>query len=220
MHGYRSAWRGDFGIAMPFYLEQGFNLLVCDQRCHGQSEGRYITYGAHEKYDCRDWINAAIEKTGPDCEIFLSGMSMGAATVLLAAGLQLPPQVRGIIADCGFTCGYDILKNTAKNMVKFTPGFMIDFINFYCRIFAGFDLKEGNTLVAMKSCQTPILFIHGTHDTFVPCEMTLRNHDTCQSKKELLIVRGAEHGMSYLIEEERCKEALKAFIKKHSQISQ
>ncbi len=216
MHGYRSHWRGDFGIALPFYLELGFNLLMVDQRCHGKSQGRYITYGAHERFDCRDWIKAVIEKVGPDSEVFLSGMSMGASTVLLAAGLELPPQVKGIVADCGFTCGYDIVKNTAQSVVRFMPKIIMDSVNFLCRIFANFDLKESNTLVAMQRCKTPILFIHGTHDTFVPCEMTLRNHGTCAAKKELLTVRGAEHGMSYLIEEERCRETLKNFINKYS----
>lgn len=214
MHGYRSHWRGDFGIALPFYRSLGFNVLLCDQRCHGKSEGRYITYGVHEKYDCRDWILEVIRRRGKDCQIFLSGMSMGAATVLLATELKLPSQVKGIIADCGFTSGYDIVKLTTKGINRHIPMFVVDCINFCCRLFAGFDLKEGNTQTAMKVCDKPILFIHGTHDTFVPCEMTLRNYDACVSRKELLTVRGAEHGMSYLLEEEHCKEVLKNFLEK------
>lgn len=216
MHGYRSAWRGDFGIALPYYMELGFNILLCDQRCHGLSEGRYITYGAHEKYDCRDWVKEVIRREGEDCEIFLSGMSMGAATVLMATELGLPRQVKGIISDCGFTSGYDIVKLTTKGINRYIPTFIVDCINFFCRLFANFDLKESNTLKAMQVCDKPILFIHGTSDTFVPCEMTLRNYATCVSPKELLTVRGAEHGMSYLLEEERCKAVLKSFIEKNS----
>ncbi len=218
MHGYHSAWRGDFGIALPFYLDLGFNVLLCDQRSHGKSEGRYITYGVHEKFDCRDWINELLKKQGEDTEIFLSGMSMGAATVLMAAGLPLPPQVKGIIADCGFTSGYDIVKITAKSINRYIPGFIVDCVNFFCRVFGNFDLKEGNTQTALQVSQKPILFIHGTHDSFVPCEMTLRNYATCASPKELLIVRGAEHGMSYLLEEDRCRETLKQFVEKYSEI--
>ena len=214
MHGYRSHWRGDFGIALPYYMELGFNILLCDQRCHGNSEGRYITYGAFEKYDCRDWINEVIRRNGTKCKIFLSGMSMGAATVLMATELELPKQVKGIIADCGFVSGYDIVKLTTKGINRHIPSFIVDCINFFCRIFAGFDLKEGNTLNAMQVCDKPILFIHGTHDDFVPCEMTMRNYASCVSPMELLIVRGAGHGMSYLIEEERCKATLKSFIEK------
>lgn len=214
MHGYRSAWRGDFGIALPYYMELGFNVLVCDQRCHGKSEGRYITYGVFEKYDCRDWINEVIRLKGTASKIFLSGMSMGASTVLMATELGLPKQVKGVIADCGFTSGYDIVKLATKLINRHIPKFIVDCINFFCRIFAGFDLKEGNTLNAMQVCDKPILFIHGTHDTFVPCEMTMRNYAACVSKKELLTVRGAEHGMSYLLEEERCKATLKSFIEK------
>ncbi len=214
-HGYHSSYRGDFSISLPYYRELGFNILLVDQRSHGRSEGRYLSYGILEKYDCRDWANEMVKVFGSDCEIVLSGMSMGASTVMLAAGLNLPPQVKAITADCGFTCGFDIVKNTAKSINRFIPDFVIHTTNLFCRIFAGFDLRGDNTQISLQKSTVPILFIHGTHDTFVPCEMTLRSYAACKSEKQLLTVAGASHGMSFLIDEPLVKKTMKEFFKKH-----
>lgn len=215
MHGYHSTYKNDFSLSVPFYRSLGFNVLLADQRCHSRSEGRYITYGIREKYDCRDWVLKVLEEFGEDTEILLAGVSMGASTVLMTAGLDLPENVKAISADCGFTSGYDIVKNTAKSVNKHIPDFVIDTVNFCCRIFANFDLKDDNTLSAMQKAKVPIFFAHGTRDTFVPCEMTLRNYATCRSEKELLTVAGAEHGMSYLIDRELYEKSLTSFLEKY-----
>ncbi len=214
-HGYHSSYRGDFSISLPYYQELGFNLLLVDQRSHGRSEGRYLSYGILEKFDCRDWAYEIVRRFGEDCQIVLSGMSMGASTVMLAAGLELPPQVKAITADCGFTCGFDIVKNTAKSINRYIPDFVIHTANLFCRIFAGFDLREDNTQLSLQKSKVPVLFIHGTHDTFVPCEMTLRSYAACKSEKQLLTVAGAGHGMSYLIDEPLVKKTMKEFFEKH-----
>ncbi len=216
MHGYRSSAENDFCLSVPFYLSLGFNVLTPHQRAHGKSEGRYITYGAKEKFDCRDWINEVIKRYGKDMRISIGGISMGASTVLMASGLELPENVFAVTADSGYTSGYYIVKNTAKNMISVLPPFYVDLINFFCRIFADFDLKEANTLNAMQASSLPTMFIHGTRDTFVPCEMTLRNYATCRAEKELFTVAGAEHGISWLIETEKYENLLREFFKKHS----
>ena len=214
-HGYHSSYRGDFSISLPYYRELGFNLLLVDQRSHGRSEGRYLSYGILEKYDCRDWANEMVKVFGNDCEIVLSGISMGASTVMMAAGLKLPPQVKAITADCGFTCGFDIVRNTAKQINRFIPDIVIHTTNLFCRIFAGFDLREDNTQIALQKSTVPILFIHGTHDAFVPCEMTLRSYAACKSEKQLLTVAGASHGLSFLVDEPLVKKTMKEFFTKH-----
>lgn len=214
-HGYHSSYRGDFSISLPYYRELGFNLLLVDQRSHGRSEGRYLSYGVLEKYDCRDWAKEMVKVFGPDCEIVLSGISMGASTVMMAAGLKLPPQVKAMTADCGFTCGFDIVKNTAKQINRYIPDVVIHTTNLFCRVLAGFDLREDNTQISLQKSTVPILFIHGTHDTFVPCEMTLRSYAACKSEKQLLTVAGASHGMSYLVDEPLVKKTMKEFFTKH-----
>ena len=214
MHGFHST-KSDFCLALKNYRNLGFNLMLIDQRCHSRSEGRYITFGIKEKYDCRDWVNAILEKYGEDMDIVLSGISMGASTVLMASGLELPKNVKCIIADSGFTSGWDIVRNTAKSINRHIPNFLVEMVNLLCRVFADFDLKEDNTLLALKKCELPVLFIHGTADPIVPCEMTLRNHAVCHSPKELVTVVGAGHGMGYLIEPERCSKAIESFLEKY-----
>ncbi len=215
MHGYRSSAENDFCLSIPFYLSLGFNVLTPHQRAHGKSEGRYITFGAKERYDCLDWINMVIKTYGEDMRIALGGISMGASTVLMTAGFDLPKNVFAITADSGYTSGFDIVKNTAKNMVRFLPDFAILLINFFCRVFADFDLKDANTLNAMQTVSVPVFFIHGTRDSFVPCEMTLRNYATCRAPKEILTVAGAEHGISWLIETEKYENLLRDFFSKY-----
>ena len=102
-HGYRSSWIIDFSIVLPYYYSLGYNLLAVDERAHGQSEGVYITFGVHERRDAATWAQYAAMHFGLDHPLFLGGLSMGATTVLLASALELPPSVRGVIADCGFS---------------------------------------------------------------------------------------------------------------------
>lgn len=215
MHGYRSSYYSDFSVSLEFYKSLGFNILLVDQRAHDKSDGRYISYGILEKFDCRNWIDKGIEIFGKDVKIVLGGISMGASTVMMASGLQLPTNVKAIIADCGFTSPYDIVYLTSKKINRYMPKFMIDMINFFCRVFGGFDLKEDNTATALSSTDIPVMFIHGTNDDFVPCEMTKRNFEVCASEKELLMVPKATHGTAFLYAEERYKERLSAFVKKY-----
>ena len=215
MHGYRSSYYSDFGVSLDYYKSLGFNILLVDQRAHDKSDGRYITYGVLEKFDCKSWINKGIELFGPDVDIVICGISMGASTVLMSAGLQLPENVKAIIADCGFTSPYEIVKLTTKKVNKHIPSFVVDIINFFCRVLAGFDLKEDNTMSALQKTNIPVIFIHGTRDDFVPPEMTMRNFETCASEKELLMIPKATHGTAFLYAEERYKERMTAFVEKY-----
>ena len=119
MHGYRSSYYSDFSVSLEFYKSLGFNILLVDQRAHDKSDGRYISYGILEKFDCRNWIDKGIEIFGKDVKIVLGGISMGASTVMMASGLQLPTNVKAIIADCGFTSPYDIVYLTSKKINRY-----------------------------------------------------------------------------------------------------
>ena len=101
-HGYRSTMLVDFGLAYPFYHALGMNILVPHQRAHGESQGRYITFGVKESEDMKCWIDYH-NKTYGCHQMILSGMSMGASTMLFLADQDLPDNVKCIIADCGFT---------------------------------------------------------------------------------------------------------------------
>ena len=111
-HGYTGKGLNDYGSIAKFYIEQGFNMLIVDERAHGDSEGTYIGFGVLDRYDVVKWVEYAIKRFGNDVNIMLHGDSMGATTVLLASGLNLPKNVKAIVADCGFTSAYDVFRTS------------------------------------------------------------------------------------------------------------
>ena len=191
----------------------GYSLLLVDQRAHGQSQGKYLTFGVRERMDVISWATYMGQKLGPDAPLILGGLSMGATTVLMASCFDFPANVRAIIADCGFTSPYEIAKSVLRRDYPRLPvGLLLPICGLFTRLYAGFGLHDASTLDAVRESRYPILFIHGTGDTFVPCEMTKEAYAACTSEKELVLVDGAEHGKSYLVEKGRVEEALCRFL--------
>ena len=213
-HGYRSCWQIDFGLVLPYYYDElGYSLLLVDQRAHGLSQGKYLTLGVRERLDVISWVTYMGQKAGQDVPLILGGLSMGATTVLMASCFDFPANVRCIIADCGFTSPYAIAKSVLhRDHPKAPARLLLPLCSVCTRIFAGFGLHDASTLDAVRESRYPILFIHGTGDKFVPCEMTKEAYTVCTSPKELVLVPGAEHGKSYLVEPERVRAALKRFL--------
>lgn len=214
-HGFRSNGRRDFGAVFPFYYKTlGYSLLVIDQRAHGKSEGEYITYGVFERFDIRDWARAAVEWCGDDVKIVLDGISMGATSVLMATALDLPKQVCGVVADCGFTSPWDIFDHILAESFHLGAFPTLFIAERMARRRAKFGFRDSSTLDAMQRCKLPVLFVHGRDDDFVPCEMTEAAYDACAAgKKELVLVEGAQHGCSYLCDRARCEDALDRFLR-------
>ncbi|MBQ2880712.1 MAG: alpha/beta hydrolase [Clostridia bacterium] len=214
VHGYRSSNLNDFSCVFELYHSWNYNILAVHDRAHGDSEGKYIGFGILDRYDVRSWVNYAVENIGGN--IILDGMSMGAATVLMASGFDLPDNVKGIIADCGFTSPWEECKHVLKRDFKL-PAFPLLYVcSFAVKCIAGYSLSEYSTLEALKTNKIPVLFIHGSSDTFVPTYMGKQNYEACIAEKELVIVEGAEHAESFLKETERCEQVLKNFLEKHS----
>ena len=217
VHGYRSSGAHDFSTVFRFYHENGFHIVVPDARACGKSEGNYITLGVKERYDCKRWAEFTV-RTYPDLPILLDGISMGAATVLMATALDLPENVRGVIADCGFTSPWDIMRSVLKATGSL-PVFPFAYIaKLYSRVFAGFGLCEASTVDAMKTCKLPVFFAHGKADIFVPYEMSVRAYKACASDKEFFSVDEAGHGMCYLLQKEEYEKRIAAFLDKHFSI--
>ncbi len=211
MHGYRSSHE-DFMCAMGFFMEQGYNILAVDQRTHGRSEGKWITFGVKERFDCLTWCNYLISAFGSDIKIVLDGLSMGATTVLMASGLELPKNVVGVIADCGFSSPWDIVTHVAREDMHI-PKFPLLYLMLpSVRLLCGFGLKEASTVEAVKKSRLPILYVHGLADDFVPHEMSVRAYEARPDNSRLISVEGAVHGMSYVVDEERCKRELHNFL--------
>ena len=211
MHGFRSNPIHDFSCAFKFYHDKGFNLLVPDQRAHGNSEGKYITYGAKERFDAKAWLEYA-NTLVPGGELYATGVSMGATTVLMAAGLELPNNVKGIIADCGFTSPAEIIKKVMKENMK-VPLFPLYYTTkAMAKVVAGFDFEECSAEAAVKNCKIPLLFLHGKSDSFVPFSMGEKIFDAANGDKKAVWVEGAEHGCSFLVDHKACADALGGFL--------
>ena len=215
MHGWRSAWHMDFGMIADFWHNEGCSILFAEQRAQNNSEGKYITFGHMERYDCLDWVKWVNKHTESNCPIYLAGISMGASTVLMTAGLELPENVKGVIADCGFTSAYDEWRYVVKDNMKLSYGLRGYMIDRVCKNKLNAGSKNITTISAMQKTQIPILFIHGTDDKFVPVRMTYENYKSCNAPKELLIVPGAIHGQSYYLEKEKYEAVTKKFWEKY-----
>ena len=212
-HGYKSGALHDFPGGYKEAVALGHNVLLVDQRGHGRSHGRTVSFGIKERFDCLDWTYYAVSRFGADTKITLVGISMGAATVICAAGLNLPDAVRGIIADCPCSSGELIIKKVAGEM-GFPTKLVFPFIRLGGRIFGGFDICEASPLLAAKSARLPLLLIHGDADRLVPCEMSRDIARLYAGEVTLELFPDATHGTSYLFDTERYRKILKEFYQK------
>ncbi len=195
-HGYKSRPDRDFSGIGAECLELGYNILLIDHRAHGESEGRTISFGIKERFDVKCWAEYAVNRFGNDIKIVLEGISMGAATVLMAAELPLPENVIAIHADCPYSSPKDIIKKVARDM-HLPAEFMYPFVKLGARLFGGFSLEAASSVEAVKGTELPILLIHGTGDSFVPCEMSdkiAESGKTVTYKK----IADAHHGLSFV----------------------
>ena len=210
-HGYRGSAERDLSGGIERCFRVGRSALIVDQRCAGESDGHVITMGICERRDCLSWIDFAIEHFGPDVKIILTGISMGASTVLMAGGEQLPPNVLGILADCGYTSAKAIMYEVIRKM-GLPPKPCYPFVKLGAKIFGHFDLEETSPLEAVRRCKLPVIFFHGEADDFVPCYMSQENFEACASRKHLVTIPGAGHGLASAVEPDRYVEELYDFF--------
>lgn len=212
LHGYTSRSLQDFTGLTDYYFRHGYAMLQVDARAHGESEGKYIGFGCLDRKDLLKWIDWVIDKCGQDTEIILHGISMGASTALMASGLMLPKQVKGIVSDCAFTSPKEVFSHVLKTMYHLPTFPVIPGADVVNRIFAGYGMDECNAKREVEKATVPILFIHGDKDTFVPTRMCKEIYECCASPKKLLIVEGAAHGESYYKDTEAYEAALDDFL--------
>lgn len=211
-HGYNGNAMRDFCGGNKISKESGHNSLLIDQRAHGMSRGKTISFGINERKDCLSWVRYAVERFGEDTEIVLSGVSMGAATVLMASDLGLPKNVKAIVADCGYSSPKAIINKVMRDS-GLPDKLMYPFVWLGAMVFGKFNLTESSAVSAVSESDVPILIIHGGADDFVPCYMAEEIYKACRSEKKLLIVPGAGHGMSYLVDKDLYEKTVKDFIK-------
>lgn len=217
MHGFRAQDYDDFALSIKYFGKENYNIILPYQRAHGKSEGKHLTFGIKERFDCRDWIDFAIKRYGKDCQIVLSGVSMGCATVLMTLGFELPKNVKFCIADCGYTKPRSIFADVLKRKYHLPAFPIINFCKIFAKVFANFDMDAYSVEKALEKNKIPVLFIHGDKDNFVPEYMSHENYKACKAEKELLIVPNAEHAVAFLRETDLCwnkiKEKLNLYVK-------
>ncbi len=214
-HGYTSEGLNDYSSIAKFYLECGFNLLIVDERAHGQSEGTYIGFGCLDRQDAKAWIEDIIRRFGEDCQIMLHGISMGAATVLMTTGLSLPPQVKAAVSDCAFTSAYEVFQSVLKTMYHLPSFPLMNIADRMTKRRAGYGLNECNARNEVAHSNTPTLFIHGDKDSFVPCSMVYELYEACSAEKEQLIIPGASHAEAYYKDPAAYEGAILQLIQNH-----
>lgn len=211
-HGYTSEGRNDYSTLAIFYKKHGYNLLLVDERAHGQSEGTYIGFGCLDRHDAMLWIKEMIARLGEDCKVLLHGDSMGGATVLMTTGLELPPQVKAAVADCPFTSAWEVFSSVLKNMYHLPPFPIMQIANQMVKRRAGYELDECNARNEVAKAKIPILFLHGDNDTFVPCEMSKQLYEACKTEKKLVLIEGAGHVESCYKDPELYEGTIEEFI--------
>lgn len=174
------------------YFNEGYSVLLPDLRTHGESEGKYIGMGWLDKNDIILWINYILNEN-PDAQIVLHGVSMGAATVMMISGEDLPSQVKAIIEDCGYTSVWDIFEDELGALFGLPAFPALYMSNIVAKVKVGYDFVDASSLEQVKKSKTPIFFIHGDKDTFVKTHMVYDLYDVANCEKEIWVVKDAGH---------------------------
>ena len=209
-HGYQGTAERDLSGGVERCFALGRSVVLIDHRGSGKSDGHVLTFGAKERKDCLTWIDFATQKFGKERPLIIGGISMGAATVLLAAGEELPENVVCVMADCGYSSAEEIIKKVVREM-RLPADMVYPFIKLGAKLFGKFNIDEASPIEAVKHSKTPIVFLHGDADTYVPYEMSARMYEACASKKKLVPIHGAGHGLAFPVDKQAYIQGLKDF---------
>ncbi len=210
-HGYRGNAERDLCGGVQRCFSIGHNALIVNQRASADSDGHIITFGVRESRDVLTWVDFMLARFGKDVRIILTGISMGAATVMMAADLPLPPNVKGILADCGFTSPKAIIQKVIHQMgLPVTLAY--PFVRLGGKLYGGFDIEARSAVEVLKNSRVPVIFFHGEADDFVPCEMSRENYEACSSRKRLVTVADADHGLAYVCDPDNYRQAVREFF--------
>lgn len=214
-HGYGGSSQSLSLLAHMFH-EMGYDVLAPDARGHGKSSGKYVGFGWDERLDYLAWIQRVLEKHGPDETIILWGISMGAATVMMTSGEKLPNNVRAIIEDCGYSSAKEELAYQLKKRFKLPPFPFLPAVNAVTKIRAGYSLNDADAVKQLKKNRTPMLFIHGEADDFVPFWMLDEVYQATSAPKEKYAVPGAKHAAAYQKDPEKYRQTVAVFLQKYA----
>ena len=209
-HGYGGNAERDLSGGVERCFALGRSAVLIDQRGAGMSEGRICSFGINERLDCLEWIKFATRKFGKDRPLIIGGVSMGAATVMMASGEDLPKNVACVMADCGYSSSKKIIKKVVREM-KLPPSLVYPFIRLGGMLYGKFDIEETDPVIAVAKSKTPIVYIHGDADDFVPHSMSVECFEATRAPKKLVTIEGAGHGLGFPQNQSKYVESLRDF---------
>lgn len=217
LHGYMNN-KNTMAPYAYLYHKLGYNVLMPDARAHGESQGKYIGYGWVEKADVVKWARKVVKYSGKNCKIVISGVSMGGATTMMTSGEKLPKQVKAFVEDCGYTSVKDEIEHEAQSLYNMpvVPRFpLVEILSGINRVKVGYFMGDASSVNQLKKNKRPMLFIHGSKDTFVPTKMVYENYKADKGPKELWVVPGAKHAKSYQTHPKQYEEHVRKFLNKY-----
>lgn len=214
-HGWHNN-KTTMAIYGQLFHELGYNVLIPDNRAHGESQGKLIGYGWLDRRDYIGWINQILQKNGQQSDIVLYGMSMGAATVLSTSGERdLPAQVKAVIADSSYTSVWDEVKYEANNMYHLPWFPLVNVVSGISKVSARYSYSEASPINQVRKNTRPVLFIHGDKDDFVPTKMVYRLYQANNGPKSLWVTKGAKHVQSFHDYPVAYREKISQFLKQY-----
>lgn len=212
-HGYHGSGRRDMTGALLSIRDSGWNAIVVDQRSHGKSDGRIVTFGVRERKDVNVWINEAKKQFGEDCNIVIRGLSLGATTVLMSLDTNLPDNVKGVIADCPFSSPIDeLLKVALEDKTKMPPKAARFMMIAAGKIYGHFNLLESSSVEAVRNSKTPVLLFHGNDDRFVPYDFSVKIAKANPETVQFETYEGAGHALCELMDPVRYQKTVDEFL--------
>lgn len=214
IHGYNSTGFVDFATVGLEYLRRGFNLLLPTNRACGGSQGEWTTFGVRESEDTLLWLQKTAQLF-PGGDIVLHGCSLGGAAVCMTADLALPPNVRAIVADCPFASMRDEFRHMIKFVAHLPAQPLLGVLERQFRRHTGCGFDDRTPLKSVANAKTPMFFVHGREDRYIPCESSQRLYDVCPTDRQLLFIDGAGHAAAHMRGKERYYGPIFAFLARH-----
>ena len=214
LHGY-TGWKEEmYPYAMRYY-EAGYDVIVPDLRCQGQSEGDFIGMGWTDHFDCMLWLERILDED-PEARIVIHGQSMGAAAALMMTGEEsLPENVKAVISDCSYTDAYSMFEDKIREWFNLPAFPLVDSACIMLRLRGGYDLMKASALEAVKKSSTPTLFIHGIRDKMISCHMSELLYEAETAPKEIFLAEGAGHAQAVDKDPEKYFETIERFVENY-----
>lgn len=215
LHGYKKK-KEDIRLFAKHYYELGYNVLTPDMRSHGESEGEYIGMGYLDKDDLKQWIDFIIEKD-PEAQIALHGLSMGASTIMMASGEDLPENVKVMVEDSGYSGVWEEFADKLKSVYGLPEFPMLYGANIISGMKAGYYFSDGDAVAPLRKNDVPMLFIHGDKDDYNPFYMLDIVYEANASEKKKLVIPGARHVMGVHVDAETYWNTVDDFLNQYMQ---